>query len=140
MANEELITQQPFKGKFAIIPGGSKGMGKETTKLFIQLGGSVCIIARGKDALNEAQEECNKLKSEVSQFVEIVSCDTTDMDKLKPLVTDVINKHNVPDYLFNFVGYAYVQYLEKLTIEDFKRNMDINYYKNAKYMYNLLKY
>jgi len=128
MVNEELIAQQPFKGKFAIIPGGSKGMGKATAKLFIQLGGSICIIARGMDALNKTQEECYKLKSEESQFVEIISCDTTDMDKLKPLITDVINKHKVPDYLFNFVGYAYAQYLEQLTLEDFKRNMDINYY------------
>jgi len=128
MVNEELIAQQPFKGKFAIIPGGSKGMGKATAKLFIQLGGSICIIARGMDALNKTHEECYKLKSEESQFVEIISCDTTDMDKLKPLITDVINKHKVPDYLFNFVGYAYAQYLEQLTLEDFKKNMDINYY------------
>lgn len=128
MVNEELIAQQPFKGKFAIIPGGSKGMGKATAKLFIQLGGSICIIARGMDALNKTLEECYKLKSEESQFVEIISCDTTDMDKLKPLITDVINKHKVPDYLFNFVGYAYVHYLEQLTLEDFKRNMDVNYY------------
>jgi len=128
MVNEELIAQQPFKGKFAIIPGGSKGMGKATAKLFIQLGGSICIIARGMDALNKTHEECYKLKLEESQFVEIISCDTTDMDKLKPLITDVINKHKVPDYLFNFVGYAYAQYLEQLTLEDFKRNMDINYY------------
>ena len=128
MVNEELIAQQPFKGKFAIIPGGSKGMGKATAKLFLQLGGSVCIIARGMDALNETQDEYNKLKLEETQFVEIISCDTTDMDKLKPLITDVINKHKVPDYLFNFVGYAYAQYLEQLTLEDFKRNMDVNYY------------
>jgi len=128
MVNVELIAQQPFKGKFAIIPGGSKGMGKATAKLFVQLGGSICIIARGIDALNKTQDECIKLKSEESQFIEIISCDTTDIDKLKPLMTEVINKHKVPDYLFNFVGYAYVQYIEKLTFEDFKRNMDINYY------------
>lgn len=128
MVNEELIAQQPFKGKFAIIPGGSKGMGKATAKLFVQLGGSICIIARGTDALNETKDESNKLKSDQSQFIEIISCDTTDMDKLKPLMTEVINKHKVPDYLFNFVGYAFVQYIEKLTLEDFKRNMDINYY------------
>ena len=128
MASEELITQKPFKGKFAILPGGSKGIGKATAKIFVQLGGSICIIAKGIDALKETQEECNKLKSDDSQFVEIIACDTTDMDKLKPLLTDIIKKHIIPDYLFNFVGYAYVQYLEKLTLEDFKRNMNINYY------------
>jgi len=128
MTEEELIETQPFKGKVAIIPGGSKGMGKATAKLFVENGGSVCIIARGMEALKETLDECNKLKSEESQFVEIISCDTTDMDKLKPLITEFIKNHKVPDYLFNFVGYSYVQYLEKLTLDDFKNNMDLNYY------------
>ena len=128
MSNEDIINQQPFKEKFAIIPGGSKGMGKATAKLFVQLGGSVCLIARGTEALKQTQDECINLKSEDSQFIETISCDTTDIDKLKPLITDIINKHKVPDYLFNFVGFAYVQYLEKLTLDDFKRNMNINYY------------
>lgn len=128
MVNEELVAQHPFKDKFALIPGGSKGMGKETAKLFVQLGGSICIIARGMEALKETQDECNNLKKEDLQFVEIISCDTTDMDKLKPLIEDVIRNHKVPDYLFNFVGYAYVQYFEKLTLDDFKKNMDVNYY------------
>jgi 3-dehydrosphinganine reductase len=128
MVSDELITQKPFKDKFAIIPGGSKGMGKATAKIFVQLGGSICIIARGMDTLNETQEECNKLKSEESQFIDIISCDATDMDKLKPVMTEIINKRKIPDYLFNFVGYAYAQYIEKLSLEDFKRNMDVNYY------------
>ena len=128
MSSEDIISQQPFKGKFAVIPGGSKGMGKATAKLFAQLGGSVCIIAREMEALKQTQDECNRLKAEDSQFIEIMSCDTTDMQKLKPLISELINRHTVPDYLFNFVGFAYVQYLEKLTLEDFKRNMDVNYY------------
>lgn len=128
MVKDELIETQPFKGKVAVIPGGSKGMGKATAKDFVQLGGSVCLIARGIDALKETEDECNKLKSDDSQFVEIITCDTTDMDKLKPLLTDFIDKHGVPDYLLNFVGYAYVQYIEKLTLDDFKNNMNVNYY------------
>jgi 3-dehydrosphinganine reductase len=128
MILEELLTQQPFKGKFAVIPGGSKGMGKATAKLFARLGGNICIIARDTNVLKETLEECNKLKVEDSQFIEIITCDATDMDKLKPLLTNIIKKHKVPDYLFNFVGFAYVQYLEKLNLDDFKRNMNGNYY------------
>ncbi len=118
----------PFKGKVAIIPGGSKGMGKATARHFVELGGSVCIIARNLEILKQAAQEIESKKTDESQFIEIISCDATDMDKLKPLLTDFINKHGTPDYLFNFVGFAIVQYLEKLTLEDFKRNMDVNYY------------
>ena len=128
MAIKKLIEKQPFKGKIAVIPGGSKGMGKATAKLFVQLGGSACIIARGVDALKETAGECEKLKTDDSQFIETFSCDTTDMNKLKPFLEDFIKKHGIPDYLFNFVGYAHVQYLEKLTLEDFKKNMNVNYY------------
>ncbi|MFX1310704.1 MAG: SDR family oxidoreductase, partial [Promethearchaeota archaeon] len=119
---------QPFTSKVAIIPGGSKGMGKATAKKFIQLGGSVCLIARNMEFLKESQVECENLKSNNDQFVEIISCDTTDMEKLKPLIEDFIQKYGIPDYLFNFVGYAYAQYLENLTLQDFKNNMNTNYY------------
>ena len=117
-----------FKDKIAIICGGSKGMGKEISKFIVKMGGSVLIIARDAEVLKTAAEEMNKLKIEDSQFVEFFSCDTTDMAKLKPLIDDFISKHRVPDYLINMVGYAYSQYIEKLTLDDFKKNMDVNYY------------
>jgi len=128
MAEEKSIKKQPFKGKTAIVCGGSKGIGKATAKEIVRLGGNVCIIARNLDDLRAAAEEIKRLKIDDTKFVEIISCDTTDMDKLKPLLTDFIDKHGVPDYLINVVGYAYPQYIQNLTLEDFKKNMDINYY------------
>ncbi|MHA1646644.1 MAG: SDR family NAD(P)-dependent oxidoreductase [Promethearchaeota archaeon] len=117
-----------FKDKIAIICGGSKGIGKETSKLIVKMGGNVLIIARNAEVLKTAAEEMNQLKILDSQFVEFISCDTTDMEKLKPLIEDFIGKHRVPDYLINMVGYAYPSYIEKLTLDDFKKNMNVNYY------------
>jgi 3-dehydrosphinganine reductase len=128
MTSKKLIKQQPFKDKIAIVCGGSKGMGKATASEIIKLGGSVAIVARGLDALNKAAEELKSQKVEESQFIEIISCDTTDMNKLKPLFEEFIEKYRVPDYLINCVGYAYPQYIQKLTLEDFKKNMNVNYY------------
>jgi len=117
-----------FKGKWVIITGGSKGIGKATAKEIVKLGGNVCIVARNIDTLKEAEEEIKKLKVEESQNVEIISCDTTDMEKLKPLFTDFIEKNGVPDYLFNFVGITFPDYVEKLSLDSLKKHMDINYY------------
>ena len=129
-----------FKDKIAIICGGSKGMGEEISKLIVKMGGSVLIIARDVEVLKTVADEMIKLKVLDSQFVEYFSCDTTDMVKLKPLIDDFITKHRVPEYLLNLVGYAYPQYIEKLTLDDFKRNMNVNYYGQLVPILTLLPY
>lgn len=128
MKKEKLIRKQPFKDKIAIITGGSQGLGKATAKYIVELGGSVCIIARRTEILKEAANEINEVKMYDSQFIEIITCDTTIMDKLKPLLIEFIEKYGIPDHLFNCVGYAYAEYIENLSLDDFKKNMEVNYY------------
>lgn len=119
-------TRQPFAGKAAIIAGGSQGMGLAAAQEVVRLGGSVCILALGE--LDEARDEVEALRGSDRQFVETIRCDTTDMDALRPLLGEHIERRGVPDFLFNFVGYAYAQYFENLTLADFRRNMEVNYY------------
>lgn len=128
MVKEKLLKKRPFKNQTAIICGGSKGIGKATAKIFVQLGGSVCLIARTIETLKEVAEEIKNFKVEEDQFVEIISCDTSDFEKLEPLLTDYISNFNVPDYLFNYVGISYPDYTDKLTLKDFKFHMDTNYF------------
>ncbi|MFO8020193.1 MAG: SDR family oxidoreductase [Promethearchaeia archaeon] len=128
MVNQKLIDKQPFKDKIVIVVGGSKGIGKATAILLSQLGGNICVIARTEETLKKATQEIKENLYSENQFVEYISCDATDMDKLKPLLEDFIIKHRVPDYLINAVGYAYPNYVQNLKLKDFKRNMDINYY------------
>jgi 3-dehydrosphinganine reductase len=117
-----------FTGKTAIVAGGSKGIGRAVAKEFVKNGGSVCIIARNKDDLNTAANSIEKARFSKGQSVTAISCDTTNLEKLKPLMENFIKKNGVPDYLMNFVGYAYPNYIQDLKLEDFKKNMDINYY------------
>ena len=126
MPQADRIRQQPFAGKSVLIPGGSQGIGLAAAEEVVQLGADVCIVAIG--ALEEAKTEVELLRVDKSQSVETILCDATDMDKLKPLLDEYIERRGVPDYLFNFVGYAHAQYVEKLRLEDFTRNMNVNYY------------
>ena len=128
MGIEKLVKKQPFKGKIAIVTGGSKGIGKATANMIVQLGGSVCIIARNIEALKEATDEIKKSKVRDDQFVEFISCDTSDKIKLEPLLNEFFDKNGVPDLLINNVGFAYPQYIEKLTLEDFEKAMKVNYF------------
>lgn len=120
--------QRIFSGKTAIIAGGSKGIGRAVAKEFVKNGGNVCLIARNKDDLQSAVNSIEKARPSKSQSVTSIACDTTNYEKLKPLLENFIKKNEVPDYLMNFVGYAYPNYIQDLKLEDFRQNMDINYY------------
>jgi 3-dehydrosphinganine reductase len=128
MVKEKLIKMQPFKGKLAILIGASTGMGKAISKLLVSLGGSILMIARRQSVLEEAAEVVKKNISNETQFVEYISCDATSMEKLKPILEDFIKNHGTPDYLFNLVGRAITGYIEEYTLDDFKENMNTNYY------------
>lgn len=128
MAKQGQIKQQPLRNQTAVVCGGSKGIGKETAMEIIRLGGSVCVISRQPEPLQSAAGEMRSLVRWDSQFVEAVACDATDMVQLEPALTGFVDRHGVPDYLINAVGYAYPQYAEKLTLADYRACMEVNYY------------
>lgn len=128
MAKERTLQHQPFRGKTAIICGGSKGIGKETAKEIIRLGGSVLIVARDQSALDSTYQDLKSLIKSGDQFIEQAACDATALEELRPHLEKFVNDHSVPDYLINMVGYAYPEYVQKLTLDDFRRNMEVNYY------------
>ncbi len=134
------MKKRPFKGKSAIVCGGSKGIGKATAKLFVQLGGNVCIVARTLETLKIAAEEIKALKSEGSQFVETISCDTSNLEQIKQFFSEYIKKFEVPDYLFNYVGISYPQYTDKFEFKDLKFHMETNYYGQLVPIITLLPY
>ncbi len=128
MAKQYLIKKQPLKGKVAIVCGGSKGIGLESAKEIVLLGGSVAIIARQPETLEAAAHKIRPLARQATQFVEPIACDTTNHQKLAPLLAQFIERRGVPDLLINAVGYARPQYIQHLTLQDFKDIMDVNYY------------
>jgi len=117
-----------FLGKSAVICGGSKGIGKETAKEIFRQGGSVCLIARDTQALDQARNEIEELRVNEEQHVYTIAGDATSSEAISPGITEFIGQSGTPDYLINTVGYAYPDYVQNLQLEDFKKNMDSNYY------------
>ncbi len=140
MVKKKLILRQPFKGKWAIISGGSKGIGKATAKIFVQLGGNVCIVARTLETLNIAAEEIKSLRVDENQLVEVISCDMSNMEQVERLFKGYIKEIGVPDYSFNFVGISYPNYTDRLTIEDYKFHMDTNFFGQLNSILTILPY
>ncbi len=128
MAEKEVNRKQPLLNKTAVVVGGSRGIGKAVAREFVRLGGSVCIIARHLLPLEEtAGELCDTLRHD-SQWVEIIACDATDKERLEPELNGFAARRGAPDYLLNVVGYACPQYVQELTLKNFRDSMDVNYY------------
>ncbi len=123
-----MASKNTFANTFSVICGGSKGIGRATARRIVELGGNVCIIARTPGPLQEARQELEAVRVDDGQWVESIAADTTDMEALRPPLEDVIARRGVPDYLLNAVGYAYPQYFTKLSLDDFRRNMEVNYF------------
>lgn len=128
MKRSKMISKKIFAGKVAVICGGSKGMGKAIAKDFVKMGGNVFIIARKMDNLLTAQEEIKQFREVDSQLIEIKSLDTTNRADFQEFAENFVQNQGVPDYLFNVVGYAHVNYYEKLNLSDFRNNMEVNFY------------
>jgi 3-dehydrosphinganine reductase len=125
---DKKVKNKALKGKNVIICGGSKGIGRETAILFTKLGANILVIARNIDTLEETKQECLQVSEVPNQEIEIQSCDCTQFEALKTILDNYILKKGTPDYLINVVGYAYPQYVEKLSFNDFKKNFETNYY------------
>lgn len=115
-------------GKTAIVCGGSQGIGLSTAAEIIRRGGSVGVVARGNGGLERAAGWLNSLTQDGNQFVDTIQADTAERDDVGPKLDAFIAARGVPDYLINAVGYARPDYMDNLGLEDYQRQMDINYY------------
>ncbi len=113
-------------GTSAVLFGASKGIGRATAAELARRGCDVLLVARGERALGETEAWIRASAPGVE--VRSAVCDATDEDAVRELVASHVERRGVPDYLFNLVGAAYPHYLEHLSLEDFRRAMDINYY------------
>lgn len=115
-------------GKKAIVCGGSQGIGFSTAAEIIRRGGSVGVVARGNEGLELAAGRLNSLTQDGSQFVDTIQADTAQRDDVGPKLEAFIAARGVPDYLINAVGYARPDYIDNLGLDDFRQQMDVNYY------------
>jgi 3-dehydrosphinganine reductase len=109
-----------FKGKVALITGGSSGIGQALARLLATQDATVWLLARHKDRLAAAQ-------SEVGPACQIVSADVSDSRQVQQAVDTVIRESGLPDFLFNSAGITHPGYVQDLDLEIFRSMVDVDY-------------
>jgi len=108
--------------KYAVITGGSKGLGFSFAKyLAIEEGYSVILIARAEKSLNEAVAQIENAGGKAFAF----SGDVSDIATIRDITRCVAERFTKVDFLINNACVLHVDELKDLEPEDAKKDIDI---------------
>ena len=108
--------------KVAIITGGTRGIGYETVKIFLENKAKVILFGSKEETVTES---INKLK-ELGLTAKGYHPNLTDYKEVETTVKEIINEYGKIDILINNAGISANKKIEDTTTEDFKKIMDIN--------------
>jgi len=105
-----------------IITGGSKGIGRETAKLFAILKAQVIITGRRKE---ELEKTCSLINSEYGKC-DFFQGDVSAIQDCERIIKAVIDKYHRIDILINNAGINQDRTLAKMTKDEWQRVIDID--------------
>jgi NADP-dependent 3-hydroxy acid dehydrogenase YdfG len=111
-----------IKGKVVVITGASSGLGEAAARLLCTEGASVVLGARRVDRLKSLAAELNRNGGKALA----VATDVTDREQVKKLVDTAVKEFGRVDVMINNAGIMPRAPLERLTIDDWDRTIDVN--------------
>jgi len=108
-----------FKGKTALITGGTTGLGLATAKLFIEEGARVIVTGRNPETIKAAQ-------AELGDNATVVSSDATLLPDMDDLATKVKETFGKLDVLFVNAGYGHFMPFEAVTEAVYDEMLNLN--------------
>lgn len=117
-----------FKGKIALITGGSSGIGLATARLLAEEGAHTWLLARREDVLRDARAEVESCQISSGQFCRTLYADVRRVEQVDQAVAEVVEKSGVPDLVINSAGVVQPGYFRDLDLQDLQWMMDVNYH------------
>lgn len=111
-----------IEGKVVVITGASSGLGEAAARLLAAQGASVVLGARRVDRLQSLADELNGGGGKALAM----TTDVTDHQQVKALVDAAVQTYGRVDVMINNAGLMPRALLERLTIDDWDRTIDVN--------------
>jgi len=115
-------TSPRLHGKVSIITGAAQGIGLATALKFAQEGAIVIVCDVKQATVDDAVKKCHDLGAEAQGFM----VDVTQRDMVDATVKAVLDKFGRIDVLVNNAGITQDARLQKMTLEQFDRVIDVN--------------
>lgn len=108
-----------LSNKFAIVTGGTKGIGRAIAESLVDAGANVAITARHQDEITKALSQLNRRTRGMAKgYV----CDVRDYDQVKSLFANL----DAVDILINNAGVGIFASVESMSVEDFRTVLETN--------------
>ena len=111
-----------LNGRAAIVTGGSKGIGLAIAARFTASGGDVAIVARGREALDQAVKE---IQPQAKGRIVAVQGDVSTADGCKRVFDDAVKAFGKVDILVNNAGTSRNAKFEEITDEVWQEDLDL---------------
>ena len=117
-----MSSSQRLAGKVSIITGGAQGIGLATALKFSREGATVVVCDIRQAAVDAAVAQCQEAGAKALGMV----VDVTQREMVDAMVQQVLNQIGRIDVLVNNAGITQDARLQKMTIEQFDRVIDVN--------------
>jgi NAD(P)-dependent dehydrogenase (short-subunit alcohol dehydrogenase family) len=113
-----------FRGRVAIITGGSRGLGLALARQLAAKGVKLVICSRTPAQLEAARQELAQSGAEVLT----VLCDVTDKTQVRRLIDAAIDRYGKIDILINNAGTIQVGPIDSMAEEEYQQAINIHFW------------
>jgi len=110
-----------FDEKICIVTGGTSGIGFAVSEALLKRGAVVYVVGIPDKSVHDAQERLAKYKR-----ARYAAVDVTSYDAVQKVVDDAVAEFGRLDYMFNNAGLGATIRFEKVTLEMWKKIIDVN--------------
>ena len=128
--------EKSVRGRIIMVTGASSGIGKSAALRIAAAGGTVLLVARTPEKLEETREEIEARGG----IAFVHPCDLSDMDDIDRMADEVLAQHGHVDVLVNNAGRS-IRRSVALSYDrphDFERTMQLNYHGAVRLILKLL--
>ncbi|MCK0472499.1 SDR family NAD(P)-dependent oxidoreductase [Halalkalibacter sp. APA_J-10(15)] len=109
-----------LNGKVALVTGGSKGIGLSIAKGLQEEGARVVVVARGKEALAEIEQEYDN--------IDTIAADLMNATEREDVMKHITERYGKLDILVNNVGGSNGGAIMETSMELFYEGLELNYF------------